>query len=338
MSAPLPPGPDRPRISDDNLSPVVQIVSWLCLTFSIIFVISQFLTKWTLSRRPNVADGLLLLSLIFASAQTAALVSDPGKHIGASPEGIADGTVQRSFQALYASELLSVLTLATVKASLILSLLDITPARGHRIAIAITGGLVSAWMVSSIFIIAFQCPAPDRWDVRNRQCTNIIMGRSYIGIMNMLTDVILIALPTVIVLPLNVRIGQRITILCAFWARIIVLVATIIYLVALQRLDLGNSFTIDVWVVVVCKQAIQATSIMAACVPFLRPVLLSLESGFLRVDDANRRTVGNSYGTAGQSDMSSRGPSNYIKLHDRYGSQQKGIELQPSTTQTTQSG
>jgi hypothetical protein len=54
----------RPQISEDNLSPLVQILAWLFLTFAILFVAAQFLTKWTLSRRPGRADAVLLAALV----------------------------------------------------------------------------------------------------------------------------------------------------------------------------------------------------------------------------------------------------------------------------------
>jgi hypothetical protein len=55
---------ERPVITDDGLSPLVQILTWLFLTFSILFVAAEFLTKWSLSRRPAIADGVLLIALV----------------------------------------------------------------------------------------------------------------------------------------------------------------------------------------------------------------------------------------------------------------------------------
>lgn len=55
---------DRPRITEDDLSPLIQILAWLCLTFAILFVAAQFLTKWSLSRRLGTGDGILFLALV----------------------------------------------------------------------------------------------------------------------------------------------------------------------------------------------------------------------------------------------------------------------------------
>lgn len=55
---------DKPHITKDDLSPLIHILAWLLLTFSILFVAAQFTTKWTLSRKPGIADGVLLIALV----------------------------------------------------------------------------------------------------------------------------------------------------------------------------------------------------------------------------------------------------------------------------------
>ena len=52
----------------------------------------------------------------------------------------------------------------------------------------------------------------------------------------------------------------------------------------------------DAWSVVICTQFVQAFSIVAACVPYLKPFFLSLESGMIRSDDLRRRGLTNPYG------------------------------------------
>lgn len=65
---------------------------------------------------------------------------------------------------------------------------------------------------------------------------------------------------------------------------------------------------------------------MTACIPFLKPFLISLESGFLRADDENRRTVSDTYGSGGDSGKSPQRGANYIKIPDK--TSHPSIELQ----------
>lgn len=58
---------DRKVISDGNAAPLVQILAWLLLSFSILFVGAQFGTKKALSRRFEMADLALLVALVMFS-------------------------------------------------------------------------------------------------------------------------------------------------------------------------------------------------------------------------------------------------------------------------------
>ena len=55
--------------------------------------------------------------------------------------------------------------------------------------------------------------------------------------------------------------------------------------------------TLDTWPATICTQIIQCLSILSACVLYLKPLLDSVESGFIRSDDMRRR--GSDYKSGG---------------------------------------
>ena len=63
-----------------------------------------------------------------------------------------------------------------------------------------------------------------------------------------------------------------------------------------------RDLTFDLWQPTICMEIVQCVSLTTACIPYLQPFLLSLESGFLWGDDYRRQSVKNSSDT-------SRGPS-----------------------------
>lgn len=69
-----------------------------------------------------------------------------------------------------------------------------------------------------------------------------------------------------------------------------VIAASIVYIIYIRQLKFDNDFLHNVWLSMIFKETVQTTSIMTACIPFLKPFLMSLESGFMRSDDVNRRT------------------------------------------------
>ena len=64
-----------------------------------------------------------------------------------------------------------------------------------------------------------------------------------------------------------------------------------------------GDLTFDLWPPTICMQVVQCVSLTTACIPYLQPFLLSLESGFLWGDDYRRKSTKDS-------SYASRKPSN----------------------------
>ena len=67
------------------------------------------------------------------------------------------------------------------------------------------------------------------------------------------------------------------------------IVAAILRLVFLVREPNPQDPSLTNWTIVLCAQLVQNSSIITACVPYLKPLLESLESGMIRNDDIRRR-------------------------------------------------
>lgn len=70
--------------------------------------------------------------------------------------------------------MLNIVAQATTKAALLTALHALTPVSAHRRLIYATSILTIAWAVTAVFIVAFQCPGPQRWNVDNGNCTNMV--------------------------------------------------------------------------------------------------------------------------------------------------------------------
>jgi hypothetical protein len=131
-----------------------------------------------------------------------------------------------------------VLTIVAAKGSLLVSLTSVTPIASHRVMMYTTSIVTLLWGLSAVFLIAFQCPSPQRWDITNPNCmdlvsrTNIAVSlalhanmvqravRSYNALMNIVTDLALAIVPTLMVLPLQITPEKRFTLITGFWSRI----------------------------------------------------------------------------------------------------------------------
>ena len=82
--------------------------------------------------------------------------------------------------------------------------------------------------------------------------------------------------------------------------------------------------TFDLWPVLICTQIVQCLSLTTACIPYLQPFLLSLESGFLRGDEFRRQSI-KDY-TYGSSRPSKSTPSTRRRPSDDFRSRQLPAE------------
>ena len=101
-----------------------------------------------------------------------------------------------------------------------------------------TGVVTLLWGFSAVFLIAFQCPSPQRWDITNPECMDLVRSagstespavlaniiqravRTYNAVMNIVTDLALAIVPTLMVLPLQITSEKRLTLITGFWSRI----------------------------------------------------------------------------------------------------------------------
>ncbi|KAH8622472.1 hypothetical protein IG631_22747 [Alternaria alternata] len=168
----------RPAFHEGHAAPLIQILAWLFLVFSILAVTAQFATKKAMARQFVRADFVLLAALtpsqVLSVGQAATLLSPAGQPIGNLQAGLSPDQIDGAWKALFSSEILSVLTIIAAKGSLLVSLGSVTPVAGHQMMMRATGVLTLLWGLTAVFLFAFQCPSPQRWDITNPKCMDIV--------------------------------------------------------------------------------------------------------------------------------------------------------------------
>lgn len=84
--------------------------------------------------------------------------------------------------------------------------------------------------------------------------------------------------------------------------------ATITSLVLINRTPNPSTddMTYNLWPVALCNQFVQNLGIVVSCIPYIKPLLESLESGMIRTDDLRRLGMTGVYGYGGGSNQSRR--------------------------------
>ncbi|EUC27472.1 hypothetical protein COCCADRAFT_111604 [Bipolaris zeicola 26-R-13] len=301
-----------PAFYEGHAAPLIQILAWLFMAFSTLSILAHFATKKAMSRPFTTADGILSTALILDIGQAITFLSPAGQAIGNSQSDYPKDTIMQAWKAMYIGDMLFVFTLVAAKLSLLVPFTAVTPVVKHRLMMYTTSAVTVVWGVTAVFLIAFQCPSPQRWDIANPQCMNFRRIRTFNAVMNIITDLALAIVPTLMVIPLQVGSDRKLTLLIGFWCRVIVMAASAVQILFILDLSLqDNNLLNTIWPIVVSGQVVQVTSIMTSTIPFLKPFLVSLESSLTLSPNSVVHTTTLGYKTTGST---GRHPSSYIKI------------------------
>ncbi|KAL9620523.1 MAG: hypothetical protein Q9160_004992 [Pyrenula sp. 1 TL-2023] len=291
----------RERVTEDNFSPVLVILTWILLCTSILSVTVKLWLKVGTSKRLNKDDGVLIAALIFSIAQSAATSVQGLKGLGHRLGSLSLQDIESVEKSTYASEILFVFTLAVSKFAILILIFEITPVQSHQRTIAGLAAFIAVWSFICVFVVSFQCDAPKTWEVVTGKCIDEISFWTFQGVTNMLTDVALIVLSTYILSGVQIGLRQKASLMACFAARITyvrssitsecglttmsVVAATITQLVYLHRLKSTQDIIFDACKTQLCMQFVQNLSIITVCIPHVKNLLLGLESGMFQTGD-----------------------------------------------------
>lgn len=110
-------------------------------------------------------------------------------------------------QALYASQLLSVLVLAGSKVSVTLLVLGLKPFKIIAQACYVVLVMTAAWIIASLVGLGAQCDQPTPWNSSSGRCVDQQSLYVALGVVHILLDIAVIVLP--VMLLSKVQIIQR---------------------------------------------------------------------------------------------------------------------------------
>jgi hypothetical protein len=184
-------------------------------------------------------------------------------------------------ESFYASNLLYLSAVVLAKISILLFIRRLTPSQNAARLCWTFFTFLVLWGTSSLFVWLFACGLPTPWLYDSNHCINLEAFTRTTVVIDMVTDLLLVALPVHLFARLNYT-GARWTIITVFSMRAFMLVPSIFRLVAFHdAFELGpkadvswNSVPFQVWTSVAVHY-----SVIAASIPCVRPFLRSLESG-----------------------------------------------------------
>ncbi|KAI1251358.1 hypothetical protein MGN70_005926 [Eutypa lata] len=279
---------DRIIINESNLNPLLQIVTWLLLAFTTLVLLFRLFTNILVKARMPVAleDLLFLSAFLFAVAESVTMVIPASNILGKDSDQVPEDELLGGLKAQYARDILFVLSLSMSKLSTCQNIFILSPSDLHRLLSRIIAWIVGLWLVVCILATSFQCGVQGPWMQGEGHCLNQHALLAFACVMSIVTDAALVALPIMVIYPLNMGLGERLIVMLFYCTRALIIPATICQIVYIPRLPDPN-YTLHVFPYSICVQVVQFLSFLAVCVVYFWPFIKSLQGGLERSSDTN---------------------------------------------------
>ncbi|GAQ46283.1 hypothetical protein AKAW_01277 [Aspergillus niger] len=266
-------------------SAAVKVVTCFLLIVSFIAVVACLTTNWQVLRR-KVSSVTLLLSTLIASIASGAAVSVAATHGLGQASPLSDDQVVVMQKALYSMEVLYVLTLGLGKLSVMVLFYSLLSSTGQSKSVLAATGLLLIWVVVMAIVVCLQCHPPEVWNIVGGKCLDVSGIWIAFGVMNILVEIMIIAVPSFIIFRLQLSLKRRLVVISCFGIRILDIAGSIVQLCYVRnfKLHADSPLPTNVWQWAICSQVLQTVAILSACVPYLREFLESFPSVGIQCD------------------------------------------------------
>ncbi|KAK1138852.1 hypothetical protein N8T08_001723 [Aspergillus melleus] len=254
------------RFADGSRNPTVNASTWALLTAAILSVLSRLISKYRTVRRFTSDDYLIIVSVIFCSAQSVAVSMAVANGYGDRFNQISEEQFDAVMKAQYSATILYIASLCTSKLSLCLFIRNLSPKpRDHLFSNTVQIS-TAAWALTALFATAFQ-----------------------------FTDLSITLQALFLVVRLHAPVKKRFLFASIFLTRVLVIGAIIAELVLIQDLTTLRDPTYDYCFNTVAMEVVQCMSIVTACWGQLKPFLNQMKSNGMRIPGAEYQSTYGKY-------------------------------------------
>ncbi|KAH6887642.1 hypothetical protein B0T10DRAFT_539011 [Thelonectria olida] len=266
-----------------NKAPLIRALAGLLMVITVLSAITRIATRLVTIRTLKVDDTLVAAATAVVIAQSIAVIAQGANGLGKLYE-VDNNHVSSILKAQYASDVLYIIALCLGKISATRTILDMAPREKRRLILA-TEVVIGLWAASSIIVSFFQCSLPNPWDYLNSQCINRTAFWIYVDAFNIVTDIAITGILFKMFIALKTSASKKALVIGVFGCRVLIFPPIICHMYYYKRAVDSRNPIFDMWKPTVIVQVIQCMSIMATCIPYLKPFLDSLESGQMNAGD-----------------------------------------------------
>ncbi|KAI0883456.1 uncharacterized protein GGS22DRAFT_31024 [Annulohypoxylon maeteangense] len=273
----------REAITASNLGPVVSLLTWIMEAAVVIAVGVKFTLSSIIPGRRNREDAVLFFATVFSIGFTVSMSVAVPNGIGRHQDTLSTNQLETLQKGVYSANILLVLVSSSVQASVLIFFHEITPDFFHLRFIYALAVLMTLFCISSFFVAAFPCASPSVWGILGTQCIDQLSFWEVFAAVNIVIEGALILFPVLVVYPLTMKKRRKAIVISCFAVRIIVIGAFVAQFYEAQIL---KSHIVDrtfhIWKYLLTTVFVQALSIITVCIPYIRNLLLGMESGMIQ--------------------------------------------------------
>ncbi|KAJ5156424.1 hypothetical protein N7492_009227 [Penicillium capsulatum] len=308
------------RFKGDNKDPAVNVTTWVLLVTIVFSVSARLLTKYRLFKKLTIDDLLITASLAFAVGQNIAVSLAVAAGYGQHMAKVAPEDWDKAMQALYAAYLLYIISLMFSKLSLAVFIRSLSPASKDKWLARGVEAIVYAWALAAFLGSAFQCSVPRTWDFSNGQCFNVLAWRYFVGISNIVTDLLIFSQAMVLMASIQTSLERRMIFAGIFVPRLFVVVATIVELTYVKKGTQTLDPSYKMCEMTILQVVIQCLGIVTACWGQLKPFLSWMRSNGFKIQGVEDPTAW-SYKMSSRSQTRSKSrdrKANHFEAHESF--------------------
>ncbi|KAI1121350.1 hypothetical protein F5Y10DRAFT_288532 [Nemania abortiva] len=273
----------REAITASNLGPVVSILTWIVEASVLIAVGVKFTLSSIIPGKRNREDVALFLATAFSIGFTIAISIAVPNGVGRHQATLSTHQLESLQMAVYSADILLVLVSGCVQASVLIFLHEVTPSRTHRRIVNAMTVFIVLFFVTAFLIAVFPCHPPHVWKLLGIECIDqLSFWEAFAGV-NIAIESALVLFPIFVIYPLRMHRRRKAMLISCFAARLVVIGTFVVQLYQAQSLKLQlHDRTFHVWKFLLATVFVQGLSIITVCIPYIRSLLLSMESGMIQ--------------------------------------------------------
>ncbi|KAF5242167.1 hypothetical protein FANTH_8799 [Fusarium anthophilum] len=283
-------------ITDNNKSPLIQVLSLMFLVIAILSCFVRAGTKLYMTKTLRVDDILIIVATVLAVCQTAIVFNACEHGLGQHFEVLSASDRDTFFKSQYATNTMLIASLLCCKLSGTMSLRIMAPKSQKWIIIACEA-VVGVWGITALLVNFFQCQLPTPWLYGDKdKCINLKAFWTYYSTANIITDIVIVIIMAENVVKIQTSWSKKILVMSVFGSRIFVTPAIAAQIHYSNKAFDSADHSFSIWPASITIQLVQCLAILTVCLPNFKPFLDSLESGQIRVDDMRRQGKSSSNG------------------------------------------